>query len=130
VRHFVLAACSAAILVPCAASGQEASQNELQAVSEIAHCLVQGLPDDWAAAHLVVELKAPGENTGAVRYLVARKDDEDKFEPFTPCDTDKPASILIGLRELQPPERRGWTSARVVLERDGSFRLNYDFPTQ
>jgi hypothetical protein len=43
---------------------------------------------------------------------------------------DNPANILIGLRELQPLERRGWTSARVVLERDGSFRLNHDLPTQ
>jgi hypothetical protein len=74
------------------------------------------------------ELKKPGESTGAVQYLVARKDAEDELEPFTPCDTDLPASILIGLRGVQPANRRGWTTARLEVTRDGSFRLNYDFP--
>lgn len=90
--------------------------------------MVEGLPDNWVAAHMQVDLAAPGAAGGSVRYLVARKDAEDKLEFFTPCDTDKPANILIGLRETQPPERRRWTSARLVVERDGTFRLNYDFP--
>jgi hypothetical protein len=108
--------------------GQEANPDETKAINEIAQCLVEGLPDNWVAAHMVVELSRPGGVTGGVRYLVARKDAEDNFEPFTPCDTDRPAKILIGLREAQPAERRGWISARLVMERDGSFRVNYEFP--
>jgi hypothetical protein len=128
-RHFLLLAFVATTLLPVrAAWAQEANQNEMQAITQIAQCMAEGLPDDWVAAHMLVELSAPGDNTGGVRYLAARKDAEDKLEPFTPCDTDKPAKILVGLRDLQPPERRGWISARLVVERDGSFRVNYEFP--
>jgi hypothetical protein len=77
---------------------------------------------------MIVDLATPGDATGKVRYLVFRKDAADKPESFTPCDTDGPPTALIGLREQEPVERRGWTTARLVLERDGSFRLNYDFP--
>jgi hypothetical protein len=126
-RHFLLAAFACALLATLPASAQEANPNEMQAVTEIAQCMVEGLPDDWAAAHMIIELSAPGESTGGVRYLVARKGAEDKLEPFTPCDTEKPAKILVGLRDRQPPERRRWTSARLVVERDGTFRVSYDF---
>lgn len=117
-----------ALLAPFWAGGQEANVTEREAVTEIAQCLVEGLPDDWVAAHMLVELQTPGASTGGVRYLVARKGAEDKFEAFTPCDTSRPAEMLIDLRARQPRERQGWTSARLVVERDGSFRLNYDFP--
>ena len=126
-RRALLAAFILASVGP--ALGQEANPDETTAINEIAQCLVEGLPDNWAAAHMVVELSRPGGVSGGVRYLVVRKDAEDNFEPFTPCDTDRPAKILIGLREAQPPERRGWTSARLVVERDGTFRVNYGFPT-
>jgi hypothetical protein len=127
-RHFLLAAFASALLAALPASAQEANPNEMQAITEIAQCMVEGLPDDWVAAHMLVELLAPGDSTGGVRYLVARKDAEDKLEPFTPCDTDKPAKMLVRLRDLQPPERRRWISARLVVERDGTFRVNYEFP--
>ena len=125
-RYLLLAA--AALLPFHSALGQEANQNETQAVSEIAQCMAQGLPDNWVSALMLVDLARPGESTGAVRYLVARNDAEHRLEPFTPCDTDLPATILVGLRGLQPVDRRGWTSARLVVTRDGNFKLNYDFP--
>jgi hypothetical protein len=125
-RYLLLAAAALLPFQPVLA--QEANQNEMQAVSEIAQCMAQGLPDNWASAQMIVDLARPGESTGAVRYLVARKDAEDKLEPFTPCDTDLPATILVGLRGVQPVDRRGWTSARLVVTPDGSFKLNYDFP--
>jgi hypothetical protein len=120
-----------ALIIICAAgaaSGQEAKPNEMQAVTEIAQCMVEGLPDDWVTAHMIVELANAGASTGGVRYLVGRKDAQDQLEPFTPCDTEAPAKALIGLRDSQPADRRGWSSARLVVERDGKFRLNYDFP--
>jgi len=125
-RRILFAAAALLSLHPALA--QEADSNESQAVTEIIRCMVQGLPESWVSAQMTVELAAPGESAGAVRYLVARKDAEEKLEPFTPCDTDLPASILVGLRGVQPPERRGWTAARLVVERNGNFRLNYDFP--
>ena len=127
-RRFVLAAAAAALSPLCTVFAQEANQNEMQAITEIAQCLAQGLPQNWVSAHMLVQLPGPGESRGGVHYLVARRHAEDKLEPFTPCDTDLPADILVGLRGAQPAERRGWTAARLVIERDGSFRLNYEFP--
>src|SRR5262245_28827281 len=127
-RRFLLAA--AAVLLPVHAGlAQQASVGQVEAINSIVRCMAQGLPADWVSAHMIVKLEHAGDSTGAVQYLVARKEaGGDKLEPFTPCDSDEPPSVLIGLRRLEPVERRGWTTARLVLERDGNFRLNYDFP--
>src|ERR671930_1668791 len=121
-RAFVVASI---LLAARGAFAQEANRIEMDTINEIAQCLVAGLPEDWVSAHMRVQLPNPGAITGGVSYLVARKDAEEKLEPFTPCDTDEPANLLIGLRATQPPERSGWTVARLVIERDGNFRLNY-----
>ena len=132
-RHLPWAAAAAvlaaAVVVPSHSSlAQEANKTQIETITEIARCMAQGLPDDWVSAYLIVDLEKPGDSTGKVRYLVARKDAEAQPEPFTPCDTDGPPVALVGLRNLEPAERRGWISARLMLERDGNFRLNYDFP--
>ena len=129
-RRLVFVAAAVALLRFHAGLAQEANANQLEAITEIARCMAQGLPEDWASAHMIVDLVHPGDSTGKVRYLVFRKDAADKPEAFTPCDSDGPPTALIGLRRLEPLQRRGWTTARLVLERDGSFRLNYDFPAK
>jgi hypothetical protein len=126
-RRALFAAPAVALLWFHAGLAQEANPAQLETITEIAQCLAQGLPEDWASALMIVELERPGDSTGKVRYLATRKDAADKLEPFTPCDTDGPPVALIGLRTLEPAERRGWTTARLVVERDGTFRLNYDF---
>jgi hypothetical protein len=127
-RRLLLAAAAAALVPFHCSLAQEATRAQIEAINEIAQCMARGLPEDWASAHMIVDLEKPGDSTGKVRYLVARKGAEDKPEKFTPCDTDGPPVVLIGLRRLEPVQRRGWISARLILERDGSFRLNYDFP--
>jgi hypothetical protein len=129
-RRLLLVAAAAALLPFHAALAQQANATQMEAITEIFRCLAQGLPEDWASAHMVVDLERPGDATGKVRYLVFRKDAKDKPEFFTPCDTDGPPKALIALREHEPAARRGWTTARLVLERDGTFRLNYDFPAK
>jgi hypothetical protein len=127
-RRLILAAVAVALAPFHASRAQEANATQMETITEIFRCLAQGLPQDFESAHMIVELEHPGDSTGKVRYLVFRKDAADKPESFTPCDTDAPPRALIGLREQEPAERRGWTTARLVLERDGNFRLNYDFP--
>jgi hypothetical protein len=125
----LLSAAAAAVLLPFHASlAQEANKTQIETITEIAKCMAQGFPEDWVTAYLIVDLEKPGDSTGKVRYLVARKDAQAPPEPFTPCDTDAPPVALLGLRTLEPAERRGWITARLILERDGNFRLNYDFP--
>jgi hypothetical protein len=117
----------AALLPFHAGLAQEANATQMEVINQIAGCLAQGLPQDWASAHMIVDLEHPGDSIGKVRYLVFRKDAADKPESFSPCDADGPPKALIGLREQEPVARRGWTTARLVVERDGTFRLSYDF---
>src|SRR5262249_48307334 len=120
-RVLLFAAAAAALLRFQAGLAQEANATQMEIINEIAGCMAQGLPQDWASAHMIVDLAQPGDTTGKVRYVVFRKDAADKPESFTPCDTDRPPKALIALRDHEPAERRGWTTARLVLERDGNF---------
>ena len=107
---------------------QTASIAETDAVARIAECLAQGPPPDWRRLYMVIELPQPGAETGEVRYLAARASAPTAPVAYTPCDTRKPAMILIEARKRQAPERKGWTGARLVLHDDGKFELNYDYP--
>ena len=89
---------------------------------------VHGLPDDWLRIYMVVELARPGDESGNVRYLVARWDTPDQIEPYTPCDIRAPALELLARRAQQSPERSRWTGARLVLRPSGNFELNFDYP--
>lgn len=126
-RNF-LTVIAALVMAAPAAMAQPASKAETQVVSTIVECLVEGLPEDWERAEMIVELAKPGAESGDVQYLVARTESEGRLEPFTPCDVRKPARALLDARKSQAPNRRGWTAAKLVLQRDGKFGLNYDYP--
>jgi len=115
---------------PLAAAAQSAAPYEVEMLQKIAPCLARGAPPDWFRIYMIVELEKPGDETGGVRYLASREGKPEQTEPFTPCDIRGPAMEVLGLREHQVPDRRGWTGARIVLLRDGSFSLGYDFPNQ
>ena len=116
-------------LAPLCAFGQAATIAETNAVARIAECIAQGPPDDWERLYMVMELAEPGAETGGVRYLAVRASSPgaDPVD-YTPCDTRKPAMILIEARKQQAPERKGWIGARLVLHNDGKFELKYDYP--
>jgi hypothetical protein len=115
-------------LVPAWALSQEASDREADTVTEIARCMAEGLPEGWQRAFMLVELAEPGAASGGVKYLASRSETADDAVEFTPCSVRRPAELLLQLRDSQPPERRAWRSARLMLLRDGNFRLNYDAP--
>src|SRR2546423_13683267 len=121
-------AAAAAILgVPGNALAQAASAAETGAVQSIVECLGQGLPAGFKRAEMFVELGSPGAKTGDVQYILARGEPE-QLESFTPCDLKKPARLLLELRERLAPRRRGWTKAHLVVQPDGKFSLNYEYP--
>jgi hypothetical protein len=126
-RNFLTVIAAFALAVP-SVRAQVASKAETRAVSTIVECLVEGLPEDWQRAEMIVELAKPGADTGDVQYLVARATAPDKLEPFTPCDVRKPARTLLEARKTLAAKRRAWTGAKLVLLRDGKFALNYDYP--
>ncbi len=111
-----------------APAGKAASDTETRTVADIVDCMVAGLPEDWRAAAMEVNLEKPMDETGAVRYQMSRDENAPPSEPFTPCDVKKPARLLIDLRRLQPPERRGWIGAQVSIRRDGRFGIRYGYP--
>jgi len=116
------------LLLPGVACAQNASDRETAAVQSMLECLMQGLPEDWQRAEMTVELAKPGADTGDVEYRVVRSGAEDKPEAFTPCDVRKPQRTLLDTRKNQAPARRGWTRAQLVLQRDGKFGINYEYP--
>ena len=122
-RLFTLLA--AAVLAVPAALAQQANPTELEIVTDIAKCLVRGLPHDWVTAHMEFKLDGPGATRGDVFYQVARKGAEDKLEAFTPCDPEIPPNLLLRLRGTQA--KQDWRAAKLAVERDGSFRLNYQY---
>src|SRR3954471_18492202 len=101
------------VLATLPAWAQQASDTETAAVSSLGDCLVQGLTREWTSVEMLVELNEPGSTNGNVQYTVL--DAENSREAFTPCDLNKPVTLLLRLRDRQPEERRGWTSARFVL---------------
>jgi len=116
------------LLLPVVVCAQQASERETAAVQSMLECLMQGLPEDWQRAEVTVELSKPGADTGDVEYRVVRSGAEDKPEAFTPCDVRKPPRTLLDTRKSQAPGRRGWTRAQLVLQRDGKFGINYEYP--
>ena len=130
-RHFAIIPLLAAALGAAAQApaGKPASTAEERAVTSIAECMVVAdLPEDWSEAVMVIELAAPGDETGKVQYLFARGGSKEAAEPFIPCDTSRPARLLIEARDLGLSAKRGWTGARLTIHRDGKFGLKYDYP--
>jgi len=129
-RDLLTAACAAAALVlaaPGAALAQAASAAETGAVQSIVECLGPGLPAEFKRAEMIVELAKPGDRTGDVQYVLVRGEPE-QLQSFTPCDVKKPARLLLELRERLPVKRRGWNKAHLVVQPDGKFSLNYEYP--
>jgi hypothetical protein len=110
------------------ALSQEATVSETGAVARIAECLVVNAPHDWQQLTMEVRLDEPGAENGRVRYLAKLASTPDEPLAYTPCDAARPAKLLMESRTQQEPERRGWTAARLVLDNDGKFKLNYDYP--
>jgi hypothetical protein len=127
-RNLLTALLAVALAAPGALLAQTASAEETKAVTEIVECLLEGLPEDWVRAEMKIELAQPGADTGDVLYMVARGDSADKLQAFTPCDVRKPARAMLELRKTLPMERRPWIAATLLLQRDGKFGLNYDYP--
>ena len=115
-------------LAPGAGFAQSASLAETEAVARIAECIVQGAPEDWQRLYMVIDLDKAGDDTGKVRYMAVRASAPTEPVAYTPCDTRKPATILIEARKRQTLERKGWIGARLTLHESGKFELNYDYP--
>ena len=125
-RYFILAVL---LLASTGAPAEELNEAQTKIVNEIAACLVAGLPPNWRQAEMLVDLEKPGAQTGSARYTMIRSLSGGQIETFRPCNEREPARKLVNeVRKLQPAERRGWTSARFTIQREGKFDLTFDYP--
>ena len=127
-RNGIIIALLAAATAP---AGAQTVQDVEPVITEVEKCIAPGLPSNWEAAEVTVELPSPGASGGRAGYLVRRSLSGGVYEPFIPCDHNKPAAALVdGIRKLQPEARRNWTRVRLLLHRDGKFDLSFDYPKQ
>src|SRR5688572_6688628 len=105
--RLILALCLA--LSPLAAAAQQASSEQTDAVSAIGNCLAPGLPAEWKRLQMTIELPGPMSDTGGVLYRVTLPDD--RVVPFQPCDPGLPPRRLLGIRDSQLEQERGWIKA-------------------
>jgi hypothetical protein len=118
----------ALLLAAPAALAQTATEEQNRIVGEVAACMQEGLPPNWANAEMVLELNKPGAETGEVRFLTRCRLAGGAFEAFRPCDEKKAARTLLEIRKSQSPARRNWTSARLILRDDGTYDLSFEYP--
>jgi len=128
-RILIPAVLAAALLAAAPASAQTASDAETKLMQDIGRCLFAGLPPDWREAEMYVTLKKPGDQTGDARYTMIRSLSGGQVENFLPCSDKQPAKTFVSeIRKLQPADKRGWTSARFTIHREGKFDLTFDYP--
>jgi hypothetical protein len=125
-RFLILAALLAA---PLACRAENITADQSKVLQQIGECLVAGLPADWREAEMYVTLKKAGAETGDARYTMIRSLSGGQVENFLPCANKQPAKTFVTqIRKLQPQDKRGWTSARFTVYREGRFDLTFDYP--
>jgi hypothetical protein len=131
-RYLISAAFLAAYLaLPPGAGAQSASEAQTNVLQDIAQCLSKGLPPDWRQAEMFVTLGKPGDESGNARYTMIRNLSGGEVENFLPCSEHNPAKTFVGeMRKHQAKDKRGWTSARFIIYREGKFDLTFDYPKQ
>ena len=131
VPALIPALAAALLAAPLAAHAQGASEAQAEVLEQIGQCLVAGLPADWREAEMYVTLKAAGAVNGDARYTMIRSLSGGQVENFLPCSDKQPAKTLVTeVRKLQAKDKRGWTSARFTVYREGKFDLTFGYPKQ
>jgi hypothetical protein len=102
-----------------------AARPDARAIEMIFACLSPGLPNDWKKAWIV--LSGADHAKAEAKFFFTDKAADDRGEPFVPCSAKEVADRVVAFDALLPPERRGWTGARLLINADGEFDLKYDY---
>lgn len=106
-----------------AAAPSAAPKLDPKLVEQIFACLAPGLPADWKKTWVVVSAEAAAT---AKFYVTTSFRDEDA-EEFVPCNVPEVARRIASLSDALPPGERRWKSARLIIDNEGAFALNYDY---
>ncbi len=93
-------------------------------VEQIFSCLAPGLPSDWKRTWVVVSNVA-GATTAKFYFSVTLR--EEDAEELVPCNAQEITRRITSLSAALPADQQGWKSARLSIDNEGAFALNYDF---
>lgn len=93
-------------------------------VEQIFSCLAPGLPSDWKRTWVVVS-NSGNAATAKFYYSVTLR--EDDAEELVPCNAQEITRRITGLAAALPVDQRRWTSARLSIDNEGAYALNYDY---
>jgi hypothetical protein len=97
---------------------------DAKTVEQIFSCLAPGLPQDWKRTWVVVTSAA---NSVTAKFYATTSLRREDGEEFVPCNAQEITRRITGLNDALPPEQRGWTSARLTIDSEGAYELNYDY---
>jgi hypothetical protein len=93
-------------------------------VEQIFSCLAPGLPQDWKRTWVVV---TSGEAAIAAKFYFTSSFRDEDAEELVPCNAQEITRRIAGLSDALPPERRRWSSARLMIDNEGEYELKYDY---
>lgn len=89
---------------------------------KIGQATANSLPEEWISARLEVELK-PGVVTMRGHYQTVKDGDEHSFRPAREL-----VAFFTQLHDIMVAEMKAdWQNARLDLDRDGKFNLNFTY---
>lgn len=93
----------------------------------IGNFIVRSIDDDWETATIYAEIESDDNGLTYGRYTTKESTDESLFFRAG-------ASMYFAFDELRKRMRKPgtapWTKARFVLQRDGKFDLQFEYPDQ
>ncbi|MCC6209631.1 MAG: hypothetical protein IT513_01180, partial [Burkholderiales bacterium] len=93
-------------------------------VEQIFSCLAPGLPSEWKRTWVVVRTAA-GATTAKFYFSVTLRDED--AEELVPCNAQEITRRITGLNAALPAGQQGWSSARLSIDNEGAYTLNYDY---
>ena len=107
-----------------AATPFAAPKLDAKLVEQIFSCLAPGLPSDWKRTWVLV---TSAEAAIAAKFYFTSSYRDEDAEELVPCNAQEITRRITGLNDALPAERRGWKSARLVIDNEGEFELKYDY---
>lgn len=92
-------------------------------MEQIFSCFAPGLPAEWKRAWVVVS----GSGGANAKFYYSNTFRDDDGEEFVPCNAQEITRRVVGFDASLPVEKRGWRSARLVIDNEGAYELKYDY---
>ena len=93
-------------------------------VEQIFTCLAPGLPSDWKKTWVVVIHSEP---VATAKFYFTTSYREEDAEELVPCNAQEITRRITGLTAALPVDQQRWKSARLSIDSEGAFALNYDY---